>query len=347
LRVALSFAIWTALMPATASAAGPDARTLLDRAKRRFADGAIRLAASDLKQALAQADDPELSAQIELQIGVIEVTRGNEKRARAAFSRAMAHDPGAKLDPHRHRPDVVALLRRVRSEIVGELRLQSRHPSPTSIWIDGKRACVPPCSLPLMAGRHLVELRGAANRQLEARSIMIEPGADKSLMLGQAPAKKPVTRSAAAGAPSTAVQQATSRAPPHTNSLAGQSFWSRPRVWTWVTGAGAVLSGAAAVLLGLAARADYSEACGLLERTGDCADRDALANPADRERYEALADSTRGKSLAANVCWGLTGVLGAVAVVLLIVEGADEAGTTRLQVDLEGSGMTSRLSWRF
>lgn len=88
----------------------------------------------------------------------------------------------------------------------------------------------------------------------------------------------------------------------------------RRRVWTWVAAGGA----AAALGLGI----------GLYAWAG--ADHDEYLQTSDPQRFDELSDSIRRRDIAANVLWGVAGVLAATSVALFFLEGrARPAGEGR------------------
>jgi len=331
-------ALLVALCSATAALAEEqDAAGLLDLAVKRFADGAIDEAEVHLRAAAGRTEDPGLLARIELQIGLVHATRGLRARAREAFRSALVHDPGVTLDPHRYRPDFVELFRAVRDETVGQLRVTSGLAGEAQVWVDGQRACAAPCSRPLVAGRHWLELRDSSGRRLAGRSIVLMPGEQTSLTLG-APASRPIAVPASRPVDRPASQPA------------GPTARTRPRrrLWTWIAGAGALVTGAAALGLGLAARADHQEACDLLEGPEPCSERTSLADRSAIDRYRDLREAVHRNSLAANIGWGVAGGLAVTAVVLFVVEGrGGESPRAAPGVSTDGSGVSLHLSLRY
>ncbi len=299
------WAIGLLLLPALALAEEPDASALLQRAQTQFADGAIAEAEATLQAAAARTDRPPLLARIHLQLGLVQATRGQQGRARDSFRRALAHDPTLALDPHRDRPDLVTLFEAVRRTTVAEARISTRVPGQGEVWVDGERACRAPCLRRLAAGRHWLELRDPGGRRLDGRSVLLGAG-PTSIVLGASALAEPAPPVLRSTGPATPIDR-----PPA----------PRRRVWTWIAGAAALASGAAALGLGLAARQDHEDGCGLLAGPAACEQRTALLDPASRERYLALGDSMDRKALAANLCWGVAGGLAVTAVVLFFVEG--------------------------
>jgi len=161
----------------------------------------------------------------------------------------------------------------------------SSEPSGALVSLDGQERGPTPWSEPVEVGTHQLslELKGYQSLRRELEVRAGEP-VQLHLVLTPIPEVTPAPAATAAAQPS-----------------------PRGRTWTWVAAGAAGAAAAGAVSLGLLARADSQE---------------LLARPHERAEAQALHDSARGKSRAANVLYGVAGVAAAAGVTLFFVEGS-------------------------
>jgi hypothetical protein len=139
------------------------AEELYRQALARYATARFDQAIKLLRRADGLATDPGLRGQIQLQLGVNHAVLGDGARARAAFERALGHDPTLDLDPASHKAEIVELLRGVRREMRGELVVTADRPDAV-VRVDGAEAGRTPFSARVGIGRHELELRTTDGR---------------------------------------------------------------------------------------------------------------------------------------------------------------------------------------
>lgn len=281
--------------------APPTASALLQRGITLFSDGSWSASREALRRAASLTRDARTLGQIYLYLGLSYAAEGHVARARAAFSRGLAHDPALEPDTERHKPEIVELFREVQRGAQGVLDVLADAPGPV-LWVDGRAVAPLPCSTRVSPGIRVVELKRPSGALLHRSSVAVRAGQVTRLVLQVSPLGRAVAVAPAAQTPTLLAQQSAPRR------------WTR--VWPWVAGAAVAASGVA-IALGILARNDAGRACDLLaEPSRSCSSRLALVDPDQRGRYEELFERARGRALAANIAWGGAGVLVAVAAAL-------------------------------
>jgi hypothetical protein len=307
-----SIALLLLLLLIPARGAAQPADELLRQALERYAAADFQGSVQLLQQARQVATEPGTLARIQLYLGVNHEVLGDPVQAEQAFRAALVHDPVLVIDPQRFRASAVALFTKVRASLTG--RLEVRAPGDVKVEIDGAPAGSGAVTRQLPIGPHEVKLRAKDGRVLLARSVLIAP--DQTVTVN-APASQPASTRPASARP--ASQPASRPALPRPLKPAPVSATAprRRRIWTWVAAGGAAASLAVAIGLGASASADHGE----WEEVWEAGE--------DQKRWDDLAASGQGKELAANVLFGVAGVLAITAAVLYFLEGAQARNDKR------------------
>lgn len=299
-------ALVLALLLLTGSARGAaaenEAARLLEQAIESFDNGAFVQSRDLLLQARKQTKDTKMLGRIHLYLGLNAAVESGPDSAKALFRKALKHDPLLRVDAERFKPVFVQAFEEVRGELIGTLEVTTDREE-VAVWIDGARAGPPPITREALAGGHLVELRDPLGARLVRREVQVQAGRTERIHFAVLPpSSMPVA--------------------PTSQPVSERDKPSQRRIWTWVTGAGALAFLAVAIGTGVSAGNDHDRACDLLASPDrDCADRTRLADPADRGQYQDLHDAVRAKELAANISWGVAGALAVATVVLYLLEG--------------------------
>jgi len=161
----------------------------------------------------------------------------------------------------------------------------SSEPSGALVSLDGQERGATPWSEPVEVGTHQLSLALKGYQPLR-RELEVRAGEPVQLHLVLTPVPEVMLPSA----PLVTVKPSR-----------------RGRRWTWVAAGVAGASAATAVALGIVARADS---------------RELLARPHEQPVAQRLYNSANGKSVAANVLYGVAGVTAAAGVTLFFVEGS-------------------------
>lgn len=310
---------------AAATASNGDSRALLEQARARFGKGELGKTRELLKRAGVSTKDGQLLGQIHLLAGLAWASENRSQRAKAAFRRALGHNPSLELDAKRYKPAFVTLFEQVRRATVGKLEVDANGATST-LMIDGREVGKTPYSGFLLSGLHQLVLVSSSGTQ-QRSSVTIEAGKITRLLLQAGP---------------TSMVAAKPRKTPAEPPRRGKE--GRSRLWTWVAAGAAVAGAGLAIGLGLAAKADQDEACGLLAGGGACDGRSALVDPSQRERYEALNARMDDKALASTIAWAGAGALAVTAVVLFFFE--DGANAERgAQISMSARDISLRFAF--
>jgi hypothetical protein len=306
----LSLALLFAIGSAREAAAEPEAARLLEQAIESFDNGAFVRSRDLLLRALKllsqEGKDTRLLGRIHLYLGLNAAVESGPQSAKELFRKALKHDPLLKVDAERFKPDFVQVFEEVRGELIGTLEVTTDRRE-VLVWIDGARAGPPPIIRDALAGGHLVELRDTQGAPLVRREVQVQAGRSERIHFAVMPPPPPTSAPVVS---------------PATRPVSERDDPPRRRIWTWVTGAGALAFLAVAIGTGVSAGDDHDRACDLLASSDrDCADRTRLVDPADRGLYQDLHDAVRAKELAANISWGVAGALAVTTVVLYLMEG--------------------------
>src|SRR5262252_3857589 len=136
---ALVPAILLFVASAEPSAGDSQAAAKLQMAQAEFNRADFQGALKTLDAAASQASDEKLLARIHLLQGQCFAATQNFVAADAAFAKALENDPEASLDAAKVDPTVVRMLESLRSQLRGELRIQTQ-PTRATLSIDGRVA---------------------------------------------------------------------------------------------------------------------------------------------------------------------------------------------------------------
>lgn len=129
-----------------------------------------------LKRLVKKIREPSLRGQAYLYLGLNYGVTKKQKRAEAAFRKALLANPALKLDPSRTKESVLALFEKVREGLLGEIEISSDREG-ARVTIDGKDVGKAPLQHTLKVGKHLVEVN-SADGQYSWQTIVLV--ADKS-----------------------------------------------------------------------------------------------------------------------------------------------------------------------
>jgi hypothetical protein len=355
-----------ALIGLTSTARAETAEYLLQQGIARFALADFEGSLGALHKAAAATREPRLLAQVELYTGINHAVLGDAALARAAFRRALAHDPRLELARARFKPQVVDLFQDVHASLRGTLEVVADSGGAV-IFVNGKRVGTGRHRAHHAIGVLRVEVRSADGALRQERRVVVGPDQTVKVALALEPLRARVqVTSSPPGAELTIDGQPRGRTPwegrlvPGTHQLVLRLAReekrltlsvaareerraqvelrgpvARPRPWTWITGGTAVVTLAVAVGLAAASKADHDEWQRELGR--------------DRQRWEDLRRSGQAKALSANVLLGVGGALALTSVVLFFVEGRAAAREDRLTrvTPLVGASTGALLTTRF
>ncbi|PIE19998.1 MAG: hypothetical protein CSA65_00120 [Proteobacteria bacterium] len=279
-----------ALSPSASAA--PSAQQLFERAKRAYMHANAESSLKLLRRATKTVRDTKLAASIELYTGLSLLIMNRRPEAKAAFRRALRHDPTLSLDKERFKPSTVALLESIKAAARGTLVVTANRQG--KVWLDGVERGTTPLTLQVKIGKHRIQVRAGAARS----DVTVVIGAGAQLTI---PAHLPT--SIGSSAPPKA--KTPSKTPkPSKATPSGPS-----RLWTWIALGSAVASAGAGVAFGLLAKADH----------------DDYMSTRDYDRFASAEDGAKSKALLANVFFIGAGVLAAGAVALFFIEGSARA----------------------
>lgn len=284
----------TAVLLCAYPARAQQARELLQQAATRFSEAEFGEALKLLKRARAVVTDDTTRARIHLYLGLNHSVLGQAEQARADFRLALALDPALTLRPEEIKRAIVELVDEVRGGMRGELAVTANRPD-GDVYIDGKKVGSVPFRNRVVIGSHRVEVRTPDRCLGYWQQVVVFPDRKHTVDAQLRPVADTERCAPSAAVPSLALPPAG----PET------SFWRRRRIWTWVAAGTAGLALAAAIGVGASAQSDFGE----------------YETTTDPERGQDLTRTIESKDLAANLLFGVGGVLAATAVVLLFVEG--------------------------
>jgi hypothetical protein len=151
-------AVLLLIASAEPTAGDSPASAKLQIAQAEFSRGDFQGALNTLDSAATQASDEKLLAKIHLLRGQCFAAAQNFVAADAAFAKALEHDPEASLDAGKVDPTVVSMVESLRTQMRGDLRIQT-DPRGATVSIDGRPAGISPLTVPVSIGRHVVEAK--------------------------------------------------------------------------------------------------------------------------------------------------------------------------------------------
>src|SRR5260370_9260805 len=155
---ALAPAILLLIATAEPTAGDSQASAKLQMSQAEFSRGDFEGALRTLDSAASQASDEKLLAKIHLLRGQCFAAAQNFVAADASFAKALENDPEASLDAAKVDPTVVGMVESLRTQLRGELRIQT-DPRGATVSIDGRPAGISPLTVPVSIGRHVVEAK--------------------------------------------------------------------------------------------------------------------------------------------------------------------------------------------
>ncbi len=156
----LSLALVLALMAAPGTARGDadrEAQRLLTTGISHYANGEFHKAIALLKQAADKALKPALLARVHAYLGVNYFVTNQRDKARDAFTRALEHDPGIKLEVKEVGASILRLFEATRKGYQGSLRVEVARPN-TLVRVDGQKVGKAPWQGKLAIGHHRLSL---------------------------------------------------------------------------------------------------------------------------------------------------------------------------------------------
>ncbi len=160
---ALAPAVLLLIATAEPTAGDSQSSAKLQMAQAEFNRGDFQGALNTLDSAASHASDEKLLAKIHLLRGQCFAAAQNFVAADAAFAKALEHDPEASLDAAKVDPTVVRMVESLRTQLRGDLRIQT-DPRGATVSIDGRPAGISPLTVPVSIGRHVVEAKSPDGR---------------------------------------------------------------------------------------------------------------------------------------------------------------------------------------
>ena len=162
------------------------ARAALARLDRAFALSTARRVRGDLVRRGGGAAGSEVLVEWCLLERQLALAASDPRGASGWLDAAVAVGPDVELDPLRHPDEERDLFlrrrKKLRSEVAATLSVATT-PASADVWVDGVRRCSSPCSVALVAGRHLVLVSSPAHAPA-VFDAEIGPGASVSRQLG-------------------------------------------------------------------------------------------------------------------------------------------------------------------
>ncbi len=169
---ALAPAILLLIATAEPTAGDSQASAKLQMSQAEFSRGDFEGALRTLDSAASQASDEKLLAKIHLLRGQCFAAAQNFVAADAAFAKALENDPEASLDAAKVDPTVVRMVESLRTQLRGELRIQT-DPRGATVSIDGRPAGTSPLHVPVSIGRHVVEAKSVDGKLSWREEVVI------------------------------------------------------------------------------------------------------------------------------------------------------------------------------
>ena len=356
-RLVLLVLLLAAAGPAQAETKADD---LLQEGKRLYSLAQFEQALGVFQRAVVAGAGRVTLAQVHLYKGLCEAELGDKRKARKSLGAALDLAPDLALGPRKFKRSACKLLDQVRKSRRGRLRVEADQAGAV-VKLDGKEVGTVPFEGEVPAGAHQLVVVSADGSLGYSGKIMVQPRVLNRMVLalkrfggllsvyssprgaeilvdGELTSLTPVDDIAlAAGVHEVTVRLLGYLEQTRTIELrAGQqvrldlelkrevpaqegaaqsdatraegqprSIWSRKRVWTWVALGAAGASAIAAGAVWGSAKSDHDE----------------YLSTSDIDRFYELESQIDDKLLASNIMWGVTGALGATAVVLFFLEG--------------------------
>jgi hypothetical protein len=170
----------------TALAAPP---TLSDDAGRRLQAAQSALGDGDFDTCLKEVSAGTPLTQDDATLSQLYLTQGRclgalqrYGQVEEAFSRALAHDPEARLDPNRVLPALVVMLDSLRSRLRGTLQVDSQ-PDSAQLEVDGVPKGPTPARILVPIGRHHVRARSSDSALVGEGDTVVRPNQTTPLRL--------------------------------------------------------------------------------------------------------------------------------------------------------------------
>lgn len=169
-----------ALLLFSATVRAEPAEQLLQRAITAFGMGQLEQSMEQLSIARHATQDARLLARIQLYIGLNHAVGGSIAKARAAWSRALGHDPTLELDRLDFKRNLVDLFRAVRDGTTAPLTVTSNHLR-ALVFIDGKLVGSTPLKRRVLAGRHRLRVLSSDGDAVFHRDLTITAGSTPTI----------------------------------------------------------------------------------------------------------------------------------------------------------------------
>lgn len=149
----------TILALSASVAMGQGSLELLNKGKSHYKLGEFSKSVKWLKRASRATRGRKQLAQVYLYLGLNYVGLEKLEQAKKAYAAALKHDASVEMDPVKFNPTTVKLFRKIRSGMLGKLRIAG--PSKAQVWIDGQQRGAIPLELELHVGAHEIKVLSA------------------------------------------------------------------------------------------------------------------------------------------------------------------------------------------
>lgn len=162
-------------------AAGSQAQSSLEEAKRAYFEGRFEASLRSLEALLGTLSDPTELRDAAFFAGLDQLALGDQQRGRSYFESAVRHDPSFEPAEDLFNPKLIALFRDVRSSLVGRLLVESTPPG-AEVFIGGQMVGKTPYQGASLSGEQLVRVQ-LAGHTTEERRVRVRAGDDTNLMV--------------------------------------------------------------------------------------------------------------------------------------------------------------------